>query len=145
MKVTTWQCPLWCLIACTGYSIVFRSELKFCFYLYIEGLFVDVGNNYSVLDNPNICFVYDYVGSKDSDREQSQYVSTCMKLSPLLTNRPYCTSMSLCHICAACSVLDILLILQFDFIVICMLESVMIIMLLFHSRIVYLGFCVEWY
>ncbi|XP_050396213.1 inositol 1,4,5-trisphosphate receptor type 1 [Patella vulgata] len=39
----------------------------------IIGLFVDVGNNYSVLDNPNICFVYDYVGSKDSDREQSQY------------------------------------------------------------------------
>lgn len=36
---------------------------------------MDVGNNYSVLDNPNICFVYEYVGSKDSDREQSQYVS----------------------------------------------------------------------
>jgi len=36
---------------------------------------VDVGNNYSVLDNPNICFVYEYVGSKDSEREQSQFVS----------------------------------------------------------------------
>ncbi|XP_041375271.1 inositol 1,4,5-trisphosphate receptor type 1-like [Gigantopelta aegis] len=45
---------------------------KFC--ELIIGLFVDVGNNYSVLDNPNICFVYEYVGSKDSDREQSQYV-----------------------------------------------------------------------
>ena len=41
------------------------------------GLFVDVGNNYSVLDNPNICFVYEYVGSKDSEREQSQFVSNC--------------------------------------------------------------------
>ena len=41
----------------------------------ISGLFVDVGNNYSVLDNPNICFVYEYVGSKDSEREQSQFVS----------------------------------------------------------------------
>ena len=39
------------------------------------GLFVDVGNNFSVLDNPNICFVYEYVGSRDNDREQSQYVS----------------------------------------------------------------------
>ena len=36
---------------------------------------MDVGNNYSVLDNPNICFVYEYVGSKDSEREQSQFVS----------------------------------------------------------------------
>ncbi|XP_046366515.2 inositol 1,4,5-trisphosphate receptor type 3-like isoform X5 [Haliotis rufescens] len=44
---------------------------KFC--ELIIGLFVDVGNNYSVLDNPNICFVYEYVGSKDSDREQTQY------------------------------------------------------------------------
>ncbi|KAH3769464.1 hypothetical protein DPMN_170733 [Dreissena polymorpha] len=40
----------------------------------IIGLFVDVGNNYSVLDNPNICFVYEYVGSKDAEREQSQFV-----------------------------------------------------------------------
>ena len=37
---------------------------------------MDVGNNYSVLDNPNICFVYEYIGSKDSEREQSQFVST---------------------------------------------------------------------
>lgn len=46
-----------------------------------QGLFVDVGNNYSVLDNPNICFVYEYVGSKDSDREQSQYVSVDQRTS----------------------------------------------------------------
>ncbi|KAK7114914.1 hypothetical protein V1264_000891 [Littorina saxatilis] len=64
----TWEDTFLCL----------QSELlpdairaKFC--ELIIGLFVDVGNNYSVLDNPNICFVYDYVGSKDSDREQSQY------------------------------------------------------------------------
>ena len=47
-----------------------------------KGLFVDVGNNYSVLDNPNICFVYEYVGSKDSDREQSQYVSRPARHAP---------------------------------------------------------------
>ncbi|PVD21456.1 hypothetical protein C0Q70_19629 [Pomacea canaliculata] len=65
----TWEDAFLCL----------QSELlpdairaKFC--ELIIGLFVDVGNNYSVLDNPNICFVYEYVGSKDSDREQSQYV-----------------------------------------------------------------------
>ena len=40
-----------------------------------SGLFIDISNNCSVLDHPNICFVYEYVGSKDSDREQSQYVS----------------------------------------------------------------------
>ncbi|RUS87050.1 hypothetical protein EGW08_005203, partial [Elysia chlorotica] len=40
----------------------------------IIGLFVDVGNNYSVLDHPNICFVWEYVGSKDQDRDQSQFV-----------------------------------------------------------------------
>lgn len=42
---------------------------------HILGLFVDVGNNYSVLDHPNICFIYEYVGSKDSEREQSSFVS----------------------------------------------------------------------
>ncbi|BFZ19741.1 hypothetical protein BsWGS_22780 [Bradybaena similaris] len=38
------------------------------------GLFVDVGNNYSVLDHPNICFVYDYVGSKDEEKSQGDFV-----------------------------------------------------------------------
>ncbi|XP_076470932.1 inositol 1,4,5-trisphosphate-gated calcium channel ITPR2-like isoform X2 [Babylonia areolata] len=37
-------------------------------------LFVDVGNNYSVLDHPNICFVYDYVGSKDEEKSQADFV-----------------------------------------------------------------------
>ncbi|KAK3086885.1 hypothetical protein FSP39_024881 [Pinctada imbricata] len=37
-------------------------------------LFVDVGNNYSVLDHPNICFVYDYVGSKDEEKSQGDFV-----------------------------------------------------------------------
>ena len=56
-----------------------NNETCGCF----QGLFVDVGNNYSVLDNPNICFVYEYVGSKDSDREQSQYVSQAACHAPL--------------------------------------------------------------
>ncbi|KAK3610322.1 hypothetical protein CHS0354_029791 [Potamilus streckersoni] len=38
------------------------------------GLFVDVGNNYSVLDHPNICFVYDYVGSKDEEKSQGDFI-----------------------------------------------------------------------
>ncbi|KAK7504550.1 hypothetical protein BaRGS_00004036, partial [Batillaria attramentaria] len=38
-------------------------------------LFVDVGNNYSVLDHPNICFVYDYVGSKDEEKSQADFVN----------------------------------------------------------------------
>ncbi|XP_078335085.1 inositol 1,4,5-trisphosphate-gated calcium channel ITPR2-like [Crassostrea virginica] len=37
-------------------------------------LFVDVGNNYSVLDHPNICFVYEYVGSKDEEKSQGDFV-----------------------------------------------------------------------
>ncbi|GFN95264.1 inositol 1,4,5-trisphosphate receptor type 1 [Plakobranchus ocellatus] len=37
-------------------------------------LFVDVGNNYSVLDHPNICFIYDYVGSKDEEKSQGDFV-----------------------------------------------------------------------
>ena len=36
---------------------------------------MDVGNNYSVLDHPNICFVYDYVGSKDEEKSQADFVS----------------------------------------------------------------------
>ena len=41
----------------------------------ITGLFVDIGNNYSVLAHPNICFVYDYVGSKDEEKSQGDFVS----------------------------------------------------------------------
>lgn len=37
--------------------------------LYILGLFVDVGNNYLVFDYFNICFIYEYVGFKDLERE----------------------------------------------------------------------------
>ncbi|XP_021341779.1 inositol 1,4,5-trisphosphate receptor type 2-like [Mizuhopecten yessoensis] len=37
-------------------------------------LFVDVGNNYSVLDHPNICFVYEYVGSKDEEKSQGDFL-----------------------------------------------------------------------
>ncbi|XP_064627454.1 inositol 1,4,5-trisphosphate receptor type 1-like isoform X9 [Lineus longissimus] len=36
----------------------------------IIGLFVNVGNNYSVLDNPNISFIYEYVGTKDAAKSQ---------------------------------------------------------------------------
>lgn len=35
---------------------------------------MDVGNNYSVLDHPNICFVYEYVGSKDEEKSQGDFV-----------------------------------------------------------------------
>lgn len=51
---------------------------------HILGLFVDVGNNYSVLDHPNICFIYEYVGSKDSEREQSSFVSNVLPVMLLL-------------------------------------------------------------
>ncbi|WAR13356.1 ITPR1-like protein, partial [Mya arenaria] len=37
-------------------------------------LFVDIGNNYSVLAHPNICFVYDYVGSKDEEKSQGDFI-----------------------------------------------------------------------
>ena len=40
-----------------------------------SGLFVDIGNNYSVLAHPNICFIYDYVGSKDEEKSQGDFVS----------------------------------------------------------------------
>lgn len=45
---------------------------------------MDVGNNYSVLDHPNICFIYEYVGSKDSEREQSSFVSNVLPVMLLL-------------------------------------------------------------
>ena len=44
-------------------------------YYTISGMFVDTGNNYSVLDHPNICFVYEYVGSKDEEKSQGDFVS----------------------------------------------------------------------
>lgn len=45
-----------------------------CSSVCISGLFVDIGNNYSVLAHPNICFVYDYVGSKDEEKSQGDFV-----------------------------------------------------------------------
>lgn len=38
------------------------------FCVFFIGLFVDVGNNYFVLDYFNICFVYEYVGLKDEEK-----------------------------------------------------------------------------
>ncbi|GFS12809.1 inositol 1,4,5-trisphosphate receptor type 1, partial [Elysia marginata] len=65
----TWEDAFLC-IQCELLPDVIRAK----FTELIIGLFVDVGNNYSVLDHPNICFVWEYVGSKDQDRDQSQYV-----------------------------------------------------------------------
>ncbi|KAK3085572.1 hypothetical protein FSP39_005468 [Pinctada imbricata] len=65
----TWEDAYLCL---TADLLPDGIRAKYC--ELIIGLFVDVGNNYSVLDHPNICFVYEYVGSKDSDREQSSFV-----------------------------------------------------------------------
>ncbi|KAL4234550.1 hypothetical protein ACF0H5_006191 [Mactra antiquata] len=65
----TWEDAFLCI---TSDLLPDSIRAKYC--ELIIGLFVDVGNNYSVLDNPNICFVYEYVGSKDSEREQSQFV-----------------------------------------------------------------------
>ena len=45
-------------------------------FFYYSGMFVDTGNNYSVLDHPNICFVYEYVGSKDEDKSKGDFVSS---------------------------------------------------------------------
>ncbi|XP_076449737.1 inositol 1,4,5-trisphosphate-gated calcium channel ITPR1-like isoform X2 [Babylonia areolata] len=64
----TWEDTFLCL-----QSDLLPDAIRAKFCELIIGLFVDVGNNYSVLDNPNICFVYEYVGSKDYDREQTQY------------------------------------------------------------------------
>ncbi|KAJ8303557.1 hypothetical protein KUTeg_019953 [Tegillarca granosa] len=65
----TWEDAYLCL---TSDLLPDAIRAKYC--ELIIGLFVDVGNNYSVLDHPNICFVYEYVGSKDSDREQNSVV-----------------------------------------------------------------------
>ncbi|XP_052817063.1 inositol 1,4,5-trisphosphate receptor type 3-like isoform X2 [Mya arenaria] len=65
----TWEDAFLCI---TSDLLPDSIRAKYC--ELIIGLFVDVGNNYSVLDNPNICFIYEYVGSKDSEREQSQFV-----------------------------------------------------------------------
>ncbi|XP_074663089.1 inositol 1,4,5-trisphosphate-gated calcium channel ITPR3-like [Tubulanus polymorphus] len=40
----------------------------------IIGLFVDVGNNFSVLDHPNISFIYEYIGTKDQNKSQGDMV-----------------------------------------------------------------------
>ncbi|XP_035825085.1 inositol 1,4,5-trisphosphate receptor type 3 isoform X3 [Aplysia californica] len=64
----TWEDAFLCI-----QSELLPDSIRAKFTELIIGLFVDVGNNYSVLDNPNICFVYEYVGSKDGDRDQSQY------------------------------------------------------------------------
>ncbi|XP_060075349.1 inositol 1,4,5-trisphosphate receptor type 1-like [Ylistrum balloti] len=65
----TWEDAYLCMTAEQLPDII---RAKYC--ELIIGLFVDVGNNYSVLDHPNICFVYEYVGSKDAKVEHSQYV-----------------------------------------------------------------------
>ncbi len=40
-------------------------ELTFTFYIWNLALFVDVGKNYSIIDTPQLAFVYDYVGTKE--------------------------------------------------------------------------------
>ncbi|XP_064599288.1 inositol 1,4,5-trisphosphate receptor type 1-like [Liolophura sinensis] len=69
MGFVTWEDVFLCLK-----QDVLPDSIRAKFCELIIALFVDVGNNYSVLDNPNICFVYEYVGSKDSERDESQYV-----------------------------------------------------------------------
>ncbi|XP_059139568.1 inositol 1,4,5-trisphosphate receptor type 1-like isoform X3 [Physella acuta] len=64
----TWEDAFLCI-----QSDLLPDSVRAKFTELVIGLFVDVGNNYSVLDNPNICFVYEYVGSKDADTDQSQY------------------------------------------------------------------------
>lgn len=61
-----------CFLCLQSELLPHSIRAKFC--ELVICLFIDVSNNCSVLDHPNICFVYEYVGSKDSDREQSQYV-----------------------------------------------------------------------
>jgi len=41
---------------------------------YITAAFVEVGSNYSVLDQPELCFVYEFVGTKDGNNDESQVV-----------------------------------------------------------------------
>ena len=36
-----------------------------CLFCFLSGLFVDVGNNYSVLDFTNISFIYDDIDERD--------------------------------------------------------------------------------
>ncbi|CAL1526674.1 unnamed protein product [Lymnaea stagnalis] len=69
LSYITWEDAFLCI-----QSDLLPDSIRAKFTELVIGLFVDVGNNYSVLDNPNICYVYEYVGSKDADTDQSQYV-----------------------------------------------------------------------
>nr|XP_022341732.1 inositol 1,4,5-trisphosphate receptor type 2-like isoform X5 [Crassostrea virginica] len=73
----TWEDAYLCL---TADLLPDHIRAKYC--ELIIGLFVDVGNNYSVLDHPNICFIYEYVGSKDSEREQSSFTAGSQERGP---------------------------------------------------------------
>ncbi|XP_071176008.1 inositol 1,4,5-trisphosphate-gated calcium channel ITPR2-like isoform X12 [Mytilus edulis] len=75
----TWEDAYLCL---TSDLLPDCIRAKYC--ELIIALFVDVGNNYSVLDHPNICFIYEYVGSKDSDRDQSFVVKDLVTIFPVL-------------------------------------------------------------
>ncbi|XP_055890997.1 inositol 1,4,5-trisphosphate receptor-like isoform X3 [Biomphalaria glabrata] len=77
----TWEDAFLCI-----QSELLPDSIRAKFTELVIGLFVDVGNNYSVLDNPNICFVYDYVGSKDADTDQSQYPIPSSPSSHLYVN-----------------------------------------------------------
>uniref|UniRef100_A0A1I8IDC1 Inositol 1,4,5-trisphosphate receptor n=1 Tax=Macrostomum lignano TaxID=282301 RepID=A0A1I8IDC1_9PLAT len=44
-------------------SLPHEFRAKYC--EIIIGLFVNVGNNYSVVESPQLCFIYEYIGTKD--------------------------------------------------------------------------------
>lgn len=52
--------------------MLFKSSVIIILLKCISAAFVEVGSNYSVLDQPELCFVYEFVGTKDGDRESTQ-------------------------------------------------------------------------
>ena len=61
----------------------FISMLCLVVYLYVAGLFIDVGTNYSVLDHTNLSFIYEDVLSPGPNTD-GEFV----RLSMLCSSRP---------------------------------------------------------
>ncbi|XP_076109900.1 inositol 1,4,5-trisphosphate-gated calcium channel ITPR2-like isoform X1 [Mytilus galloprovincialis] len=65
--ILQWEDAYLCL---TSTQLSDQLRAKYC--EVIIAAFVEVGSNYSVLDQPELCFVYEFVGTKDGDRESTQ-------------------------------------------------------------------------
>ncbi|CAC5357472.1 unnamed protein product [Mytilus coruscus] len=87
--ILQWEDAYLCL---TSTQLSDQLRAKYC--EVIIAAFVEVGSNYSVLDQPELCFVYEFVGTKDGEREstqgeQSQFsVESCQGVRDLATLFP---------------------------------------------------------